>query len=240
MIRKRTYRKWHRYAGAITAFFLVFLTTTGILLNHTSALQLQNIVIKNPGLLDWYGIKPPTITSLNIEQQWISSDGESLYFNTTPISTCHTLITSIVHQDLIVSACDDKLIFTTASGELVEEIDSSSGLPSPIAALFSNESKLYLTSSVSVYQMNVDELTFIEQSSELTAPTVLFKETPPAIHEAIIKQSSAYGINLERVLLDIHSGRIAGTLGILLIDATGLLLLFLAASGLTLWLKKSH
>ncbi len=43
------------------------------------------------------------------------------------------------------------------------------------------------------------------------------------------------GLPLERVLLDLHSGRILGEAGVWLVDAAALLFLLLAASGLWLW-----
>jgi uncharacterized iron-regulated membrane protein len=43
------------------------------------------------------------------------------------------------------------------------------------------------------------------------------------------------GLSLERVLLDLHSGRILGEAGVWLVDAAALLFLLLAGSGVWLW-----
>ena len=45
------------------------------------------------------------------------------------------------------------------------------------------------------------------------------------------------GLTLERVLLDIHAGRIPGATGVFLVDAAALLFLVLAISGLWLWAR---
>ena len=43
---------------------------------------------------------------------------------------------------------------------------------------------------------------------------------------------------LERVLLDVHSGRIGGMIGTILMDGAAVLLLLLALSGSWLWLRR--
>ena len=47
-----------------------------------------------------------------------------------------------------------------------------------------------------------------------------------------------YGLTLERVLLDLHSGRVLGSAGVLLVDAAAILFLLLAISGLWLWSRR--
>ena len=53
------FRKWHRRFGIIAAFFLVFLSITGVALNHTDSLTLGHQPITNTWLLDHYGINAP-------------------------------------------------------------------------------------------------------------------------------------------------------------------------------------
>ena len=47
-----------------------------------------------------------------------------------------------------------------------------------------------------------------------------------------------HSISWERLLLDMHSGRIATRAGTFLVDLAGILLLFLAITGLTIWFKR--
>ena len=46
------------------------------------------------------------------------------------------------------------------------------------------------------------------------------------------------GLPVERVLLDLHSGRIFGKPGVYVVDAAAILFLVLAASGVWLWGKR--
>ena len=56
----RRLREWHRTLGVWAAFFLIFLSVTGIALNHTERLSLAHQPITNTLLLDHYGINSPS------------------------------------------------------------------------------------------------------------------------------------------------------------------------------------
>ena len=47
---------WHRYIGLAAALFVIVLTVTGLLLNHTEELGLDSSSVQSDTLLDWYGI----------------------------------------------------------------------------------------------------------------------------------------------------------------------------------------
>jgi uncharacterized iron-regulated membrane protein len=64
-------------------------------------------------------------------------------------------------------------------------------------------------------------------------------QTPaPQLRAALAQAWRGTGLSLERVLLDIHSGRILGAWGIWLVDAAAVLFLVLAASGVWLWSRR--
>lgn len=46
------------------------------------------------------------------------------------------------------------------------------------------------------------------------------------------------GLPLERIMLDLHSGRILGQWGVYLMDAAAILFLLLSASGVWLWARR--
>ncbi len=55
----RHLREWHRKLGIMAAFFIIFLSLSGVALNHTTTLSLAHQPISNLWLLDLYGISPP-------------------------------------------------------------------------------------------------------------------------------------------------------------------------------------
>ncbi|MFT5351416.1 MAG: hypothetical protein ACI9MF_002239 [Gammaproteobacteria bacterium] len=46
------------------------------------------------------------------------------------------------------------------------------------------------------------------------------------------------GLSLERILLDLHSGRLLGNAGVFIVDLAALFFVFLALSGSWMWLRK--
>jgi hypothetical protein len=58
---------------------------------------------------------------------------------------------------------------------------------------------------------------------------------PASVRQAIVRHYNGGGLSLERLLLDIHSGRIFGRFGVLIYDLLALVLGFSAVSGLVLW-----
>jgi len=62
MSQKKRQRKkkplliWHRYLGLASALFVIILSITGILLNHTESLRLDERPVAQRWLLNIYGI----------------------------------------------------------------------------------------------------------------------------------------------------------------------------------------
>ena len=66
-------------------------------------------------------------------------------------------------------------------------------------------------------------------------------------YEQLLVAYRGNGLKLERVILDLHSGRIFGDYGVYLMDAAAIALLWLSFSGLWVWnsrrrkmLRKKH
>ncbi len=57
------------------------------------------------------------------------------------------------------------------------------------------------------------------------------------LQQAITRVYRGEGLSLERLLLDLHSGRIFGSIGVLVYDLLALALGFLSISGLVLWFR---
>jgi len=62
-------------------------------------------------------------------------------------------------------------------------------------------------------------------------------DIPKDLVEQLLILYRGKGLPLERVILDIHSGRILGQAGVLLIDFMAVLFLLLAMSGAWMWFK---
>ena len=49
---------WHRRIGLTAIILVIVLAVTGIMLNHTEALKLDETYVESATLLGWYGFEP--------------------------------------------------------------------------------------------------------------------------------------------------------------------------------------
>jgi len=99
------------------------------------------------------------------------------------------------------------------------------------------EGELAIQAAHGVYHTDENLLEWHE-SAEVAAEWARPSPPPPPLKAALRQAYRGSGLPLERVLLDIHSGRILGTWGVYLMDAAAILFLVLAISGVWLWSKR--
>ena len=228
---------WHRYFGLTTALFVVVLSVTGLALNHTESLQLDARHVQSDTLLDWYGIKAPdTIVSYHAGTHTISQLGNDIYLDLQRVpSAVGTLAGAVEFADLIVAGLDEGLLLFTASGELIEQLGTAAGVPAGIQAVGTDTTgNLVIKTAKGIYQTDENFITW----TAATGNGIAWAEAAPleeGLARALRDTWRGSGLSLERVLLDVHSGRILGDAGVWLVDAAALLFLLLAGSGLWLW-----
>ena len=61
---------------------------------------------------------------------------------------------------------------------------------------------------------------------------------PTVLHNAVVDQYRGQVLSLERLLLDLHSGRFFGGNGVYVMDTAAILLVFLAMSGTWIWIYR--
>lgn len=215
----------HRWIGLAIALIVIVLCITGILLNHTHSLSLAK---KNAP--EWissyfYGVTDQenniTIDSLEFRQS-----NHQIYANHTTFGQCEMpMIDAVKMENFIILLCQDKLLLSTFEGELIESINQSSGLPTPMTAVFKTDiaNNIKIHSVDKVVNLNLDKL-LITASKELPIKKDINTEFT--------------SVTLERWILDLHSGRFIGGWGILLVDLGALFLLIMVFTGWYTWYKK--
>lgn len=231
---------WHRYIGLTAALFVIVLSVTGILLNHTESLDLDNRFVSNDSLLDWYGIAMPMqISAHAIGDIHISELEGRLFWDTQELGgQDHALIGAVAIGDMVVVASSGNLLLLTADGELVERLDSSAGVPAGMKAVgVTADGHMAVDAAHGLYQAD-DQFLEWRKSDNLDAQWSSPINLPERKLETLGQSYRGHGLPLERVILDLHSGRILGQGGVLLMDATAILLLFLSGSGIWLWVRR--
>ena len=223
--------------GLTAALSAVVLALTGFLLVHTDSLQLADRPVTWSWLLDWYGLSATDeALGFRVGQRWVSEIGGHVYLDDAEVATvAGSLIGAIQVDKLIVVADNDSLLLITSEGETVEHLGEAEGVPAGIQAISRDlKGNLAIRAVDGDYRFDLDRLDW-HGPTALNVDWVLPVAVPLGLGKRLAAKYRGEGLPLERVLLDLHSGRILGTWGVYLVDAMALLILLLAVSGVWLW-----
>ena len=231
---------WHRRIGLSALVLVIILAITGIMLNHTEKLNLDNTFINNSLLLNWYGIIPKDEpVSFRIESDTqshvISTWNKQLFFDDTTITNLEqTMHGAIGAEQFIVVALDNEIILLSYDGEFIERVSTSISF-SNIQRLGMKYKRPVIETSEPLYYMADEHIldwdVIINEDIEWTEQYELNDDE----REQLLVAYRGNGLKLERVILDLHSGRIFGSYGVYLMDAAAIALLWLSFSGLWVW-----
>lgn len=241
----RYLREWHRKLGIIAALFLIFLSASGIALNHTSMLSLAHRPIQNTWLLDHYGISPPSIVHFYGDNSLIITDnlvwlGEQLLLESTNDIIGMTLI-NIDEQQAIAVVSSDQLYFYTEKGELIDQLGDESNFPIGANALALTDDMLVIKSALSTTMLyNSDTFLFEKVNQKIKHQWILPNKVDEQVTSAAKLNYRSQYLTVERIVLDTHSGRIFGFFGVLFMDVIAVLLILLSISGLYIWLRYAN
>lgn len=238
----RYLREWHRRLGIIAAFFLIFLSLTGIALNHTTSLLLAHMPIKSTWLLDHYGISSPSDVrfyqpkgiSVTNNMVWLN---DKLLFESASKVVGVASINVITERGILVVVNENQLYLYNHQGELLDQLGSESGVPNGITAMAFNENKLIVKTHAGYYQTDYDFFDW-QLLASFTEPLWIQsqKADEKMLEQAKLRYRAQF-LTWERIILDAHSGRIVGLFGVLFMDAIGFLLILLSLSGIYIWIR---
>ncbi len=241
----RTFRKWHRKLGFFAAFFIVFLSVTGVALNHTDGLSLAHQPIKNTFLLDYYGISAPKDIRF-YQQQAIQVVNNSVWLNGHLLLESDVAIVSVGQlllkhnqQEIFVVATSQSILLYNLNGELIDMLGTESGVPDMIKAMSIHAGQVIVDSAEGYYQTDSD---FFDWQAIQPIDTPKWLQSELASDDIIQQAALAYRaqfLTLERIIIDSHRGRIVGDIGVIFMDFIALLLIMLSISGLYIWVKYS-
>ena len=238
----KTYRnllKWHKRIGITAAFFVILLVVTGIALNHTERLKLDQKFIGSSLLLNLYNISlPEDPVSFATENHRVSLLGNRLYFDDQELEDrANQLLGAVESKGPVVIATSGEIILLDQNGELIEKLSGAEGVPAGMQKIgLSPDNDLVVHAAHGEYLADLESLNWSEKQMAGT----IWSEPSPISEPLKTNLSKAYrgkGLSVERVFLDLHSGRILGNFGVFLIDAAAILFLILAITGIWMWTR---
>ncbi|MBT5150484.1 MAG: hypothetical protein HOM45_04440 [Nitrosomonadales bacterium] len=238
-ITKKSINQIHKFTGIAVCIFLIHLSITGIFLNHTEDLGLDEKYTASPLVLALYNIAIPNKKeSFVLDNRFISRFGNQVFIDNQPvIKNENPIIGAVFLNQMLVIAFPNKLILLTQKGELIEKITSASGMPVNIERLGLSGNRLYLKVSNQVWES-------IDQAQSWTATDLGFNSwsTEAGMPDEATKQIEVYfsgkGVSLEQFLLDLHNGNIFKGFGKWFLDIVGIFLLLLSISGFWIWIRR--
>jgi hypothetical protein len=232
----------HRWLGLASLVFVLVLSVTGLALNHASTLELDRHYVQAPWLLRWYGIEAPLpTTSFIAGEHTVVQLGERLYFDLRELTSTGLIPVGAVDVDgRIAIAMPGEVLLVEPSGDLIERVDLRGELRADIERLGSLGADLLIGSGGVEYRADPDLLA-IEPRDESGGPAAAWS-APSAVPadrlDALARVYRGSGLSVERVLLDLHSGRLWSRGGPLIVDLAAIALIGLSALGLLLWMRR--
>jgi hypothetical protein len=238
------YRRGHRWLGVCLAAFILILALTGIALNHAVGLKLDQRYVSWPWLLDLYGVRMPEPSKSYVDEPYRATQiGDRLFVDGRDTGQPVAGLAGIVALEplLLVAGAQTAHVFTTA-GERVEAFDLGMQLPGPIERIGRTQGRAVILSGGSLYSSDPD-ITMFEPAEGIAADAVDWSLESALSADDVATLEAAYrgrGIPVERVLLDLHSGRILGASGRLFMDIIAVCLVLLSLSGLILFRRRNR
>jgi hypothetical protein len=219
--------------GVGVSLFVIFLVLTGWALNHTAELGLARLSVQVPWISAWYGLRGAVpATGYTASGHWLIAADDAVLFNGKLTAfKLKNVIGVAAAADLIAIASGDELVLTDPQGRLVDRVPASQLPKGPIVRIGSAQNRI-VVQGAGVYG-SVDGLTWIPFDGNAEWSTA----QPLPLKQQEYAKQLAPALPLERIMQDVHSGRILGHYGPYFVDAVGLLFLLLAGSGLWMFFR---
>jgi hypothetical protein len=231
---------WHRTIGFIATIFILFLVVSGLALNHAGDLKLDRKYIENEMILDWYGIAPQRApVSYQAGSHRVTQIDNRLYLDEDEIQDNPEVLRGVVSSGQFMAlAFSSSIYLITGQGDLIEKITREQGLPADLHAIgLGRDGEILIRSGHTVFYSDTDMQTW-RQYPYSGGYWSGSDKLPGNLERTLIRKYRGKGLSLEKLLLDLHSGRIFGGAGVYLIDLSAIIFIILAVSGWWLWLKR--
>jgi len=237
-------RRGHRWVGVVLVLFVLLLAASGIALNHASEWGLDRRHLDWPWRLDAYGIQAPAPTASFADGGLRATLlGERLFLDDAEIAQDVAGLAGIATLDpLVLVGTHDTLYVLTTAGELVEAIDTAAGIPGPIDRVGRDGRRAVVESGGRLYRSDPDVTRLEPWDADQRDGLRWSSATPPGAAELDVLRTlyRGRGLTVERVLADVHSGRIFAKAGTLVMDAVAVFMIVLSLSGFVLWIQHSR
>ena len=230
---------WHRYIGITISLLVIILSATGLFLNFSDTLKLNKTHTSSEWLLNHYNIGNFSVSSFQTNDHLVSQASHFIYLNGRyALNLKETLVGALNLGEYILLATQTSLVVIDQNGQIIDEIGKFTGLPeNPLGISITTDGHPVIR-GINTYWKGSNELSAWQPLKGPHPKWVAPTETPAQMNTQIQHHARSNEIHFERVLLDLHSGRLLGNWGQNIMSIAAVLLILLAVTGIIIWLRK--
>jgi hypothetical protein len=225
----------HRRLGMVVAVFLLLLAGTGVLLNHTEDLGLAEYPLSGfPGTWLYDMEADSSIDGWQVGENWFYASNSTLYLNGDKVDYCEgSLVGAVEISSQLLAQCSMTLFVLDSNGQLIEKLSAGSEIPQGISAISMSDQGLIMRTEDGLLSFDINSLettpfTAGSESISFTSPQIL----PQQLLDLVPVDLPEF--NMERLILDIHSGRILGSWRQIIMDLLAVLMFTLVLGGIVM------
>ena len=232
-------RKWHQRVGLFAFVFMGWLGFSGVLLNQSVSLGFDAIRVDSTALMSLYGLHTQVPENgYRSGSHWLVTTTENTVLD--DIALAQHIPSPLGFVDIknafgetLYVATSDKLTLLSPEGVVIEE---QSGFMLPVGhirnlGLIERGGSSYLALQGENTYITEDGLTWNElNNSDDVSWSRLVDLTDEAISD--VEPFAHPTVALEQVLIDLHSGRLFGSIGSTVINIVGIAAVFLSITGI--------
>ena len=230
VVRKSPLRhRLHRTTGTATGLLLLYLIGTGLPLQLSGPLDLGNRYVSSHRILDWYGIG-------TAESGWqsngVSFVGGFVFSGERPVVEAQAFQGAVVLDDLVAVATGSALLLVPPHADVVETLR----LPEPVHRIGRADGRVVIDTTGGLRSLHLESLELVpEDAAPDTVEWAHLMTLTGATLAPYADAARTRVLTLERLLQDLHSGRVFGAAGEWLVSLASLALVALALSGFWIW-----
>jgi hypothetical protein len=213
--------RWHRRIGLGVVVLVLIVTVTGLLIQFAHSFGWDRTPVRAGWLKSLYGVETaPVHEGFRIGGDWYARVGDAFYRNETPLSDCDGTLMAVFYQgEELLVLCGASLSVLDAQGALLEVV------PSPVTPLRGGVSAgaLAISDGKDTWRWSTDLAGWEPANGEVEWR--LPEPLPMPLAKQLSQQVPLPDMTVERVLLDLHAGRLFGAVGEWLVNLAGLGLL---------------
>ncbi len=221
------------------SLFVIVLALTGLFLNFSDSLKLNENHTSTSWLINHYNIGEFPVSSFKTNNLLVSQASDYIYLDGHyALHLKERLVGAINLDPYLLLVTHSSLVVIDDDGQIIDEVGKYTGLPEYPLGISITAKGQPVIRGVNTYWIGSDELSAWQPLEGPHPKWVSATKTPESIDVAIQEHARSNEINYERVLLDLHSGRLLGSWGQNIMSISAVLLLILAVTGIIIWTGK--